>query len=222
MEVVKGIHEFKGVSNCYMVYDKEIFLVDTGMPGRSNEIIDFLKKNLKQNPEDVKTIVITHHHFDHTGSLDKLKKITGAKVAVHSADAVYVSGEKSQAGSAFMVLLVKLMKLIYRIEPITPDIILSDGDLIGDYEVIHTPGHTPGSICLYNPNNKVIFVGDNLNYSKGKINGPGSRLIPDPEKYKESMRKLGDLNIEVILTGHGPPVISDVNKKLGEFLKSNF
>ena len=121
-----------------------------------------------------------------------------------------------------MVLLVKLMKLIYRIEPITPDIILSDGDLIGDYEVIHTPGHTPGSICLYNPNNKVIFVGDNLNYSKGKIKGPGSRLIPDPEKYKESMRKLGDLNIEVILTGHGPPVISDANKKLGEFLKSNF
>ncbi len=129
MEVVNGIHEFRGVSNCYMVYDKEIFLVDTGLPGRSKEIEAFLKNNLKQNPEDIKTIVITHHHFDHTGSLDKLKKITGAKVAVHSDDAMYLSGEKSQAGSVFMVPLVKLMKLIYRIEPVKPDIILNDGDL---------------------------------------------------------------------------------------------
>jgi len=222
MNVVKGIHEFTGISNCYMVYNKEIFLIDTGMPGRSNEIINFLKNNLKQDPEDLKTIIITHHHFDHTGSLDKLKKITGAKVAVHSADAAYVSGEKSQAGSAFMVLFIKIMKLIYRVEPVKPDIILKDGDLIEDCEVIHTPGHTPGSICLYNPDNRVIFVGDNLNYSDGKIKGPGSRLIPEPEKYKESMRKLSDLDIEVILTGHGPPVKSDANKKLSEFLDSNF
>lgn len=222
MEIVKGIYEFSGVSNCYMVFNKEIFLVDTGMPGRSNEIINYLEKNLKRNPEDVKTIVITHHHFDHTGSLDKLKKITGAKVAVHSVDAEYLSGEKSQAGSAFMVPLVMLMKLIYKIQPVKADIILKDGDLIGDYEVIHTPGHTPGSICLYNPDNKVIFVGDNLNYSKGKIRGPSSRLLPKPEQFKESMKKLGDLDIEVILTGHGPPVITDANKKLGEFLNKNF
>ena len=222
MEVVNGIYQFSGVSNCYIVIDKEIFLVDTGMPGRSNEIIKYLTKDLKRSPEDVKTIVITHHHFDHTGSLDKLQTITGAKIAVHSADADYLSGEKSQAGSAFMVPLVILMKLIYRIKPVKADIILKNGDIIGDYEVIHTPGHTPGSICLYNPNNKVIFVGDNLTYSKGKIRGPSSRLIPEPEQYKKSMKKLGDLDIEVILTGHGPAVTSDANKKLTEFLDRNF
>jgi len=222
MEVVKGIYQFSGVSNCYLVFNKEIFLVDTGMPGRSNEIIKFLTKDTKRSPEDLKTIVITHHHFDHTGSLDKIKSITGAKIAVHSADADYLSGEKSQQGSAFMVPLVVLMKLIYRIKPVNADIILKNGDLIGDYEVIHTPGHTPGSICLYNPNNKVIFVGDNLTYSKGKIRGPSSRLIPEPEQYKKSMKKLGDLDIEVILTGHGPAVTSDANKKLTEFLDRNF
>ncbi len=86
MEVVNGIYEFKGVSNCYLVLDKEIFLVDTGMPGKSNEIM-YLEKNLNRSPKDIKTIVITHHHFDHTGSLDKLKKITGAKVAIHGKDA---------------------------------------------------------------------------------------------------------------------------------------
>ena len=109
-----------------------------------------------------------------------------------------------------------------QVKPVKADIILKNGDIIGDYEVIHTPGHTPGSICLYNPNNKVIFVGDNLNYSKGKIRGPSSRLLPEPDQYKKSMKKLGDLDIEVILTGHGPAVTSDANKKLTEFLDRNF
>jgi hydroxyacylglutathione hydrolase len=218
MEVVNGIYNFRGISNCYMVSNNEIFLVDTGMPGKSNEIVDYLKNNLKAKPQDIETIVITHHHFDHTGSLDKLKKLTNAKVAVHSADAEYLSGEKNQAGSVLMVPLVKLMNLIYRIQPVKADILLKEGDQIGDYRVIHTPGHTPGSICLYNPKNKVIFVGDNLQYSKGKIKSPSSRLIPEPELYKESMKKLGDLDIEVILTGHGPPVKSDANKKLKEFI----
>ena len=190
MEVVKGIYQFRGVSNCYLVFNKEIFLVDTGMPGRSNEIIKFLTKDIKRSPEDVKTIVITHHHFDHTGSLDKIKSITGAKIAVHSADADYLSGEKSQAGSGFMIPLVMLMKLIYRIKPVKADIILKNGDIIGDYEVIHTPGHTPGSICLYNLNNKVIFVGDNLNYSKDKIEGPS--ILDDQEAFKKSIKKLGE------------------------------
>jgi glyoxylase-like metal-dependent hydrolase (beta-lactamase superfamily II) len=102
MEVANGICEFKGVSNCYIVLNNEIFLVDTGIPGRSNEIINYMEKNLKRDPKDIKTIMITHHHFDHTGSLDKLKRITGAKVAIHSDDAEYISGEKVQTGSLLM------------------------------------------------------------------------------------------------------------------------
>jgi len=216
MEVVNGIYEFKGVSNCYVVLNKEIFLVDTGMPGRSNEIINYMEKNLKRDPKDIETIVITHHHFDHTGSLDKLKKITGAKVAIHSDDAAYLSGEKVQTGSLLMRPLVRIIKFIYQTQPVKADIILEEGDQISDYQVIHTPGHTPGSICLYNPNNKVIFVGDNLSYSKDKIEGP--RILDDPEEFKKSIKKLGDLDIEVILKGHGPPVTSGATKKLAEFL----
>jgi glyoxylase-like metal-dependent hydrolase (beta-lactamase superfamily II) len=91
MEVTKGIHQFSGVSNCYIVSNNELLLVDTGMPGKSGEIIDYIKNDLKRDPQDIKTIVVTHHHFDRTGSLDKLKKITGAKVAIHSTDADYIS-----------------------------------------------------------------------------------------------------------------------------------
>ena len=219
MEVADGIYEFRGVSNFYIVVDKEIFVVDTGMPGNAGKIIKYLENELHHEPKDIKTIVITHHHFDHTGSLDKLKKITGAKVAVSGEDAEYLTDEKSQAGSALMIPLIKLLNFIYRIKPVKPDIILGEGDHVGDYQVIHTPGHTPGSICLYNPINKVIFTGDNLQYADGKIKGPGSRLIPEPEQYKKSIEKLGELDIGMILTGHGKPVTSDANKKLAEYIK---
>ena len=216
MEVTKGIHQFGGVSNCYIVSNKELLLVDTGMPGRSGEIIDYIKNELKRDPQDIKTIIVTHHHFDHTGSLDKLKKITGAKIAIHSADADYISGEKTQHGSLFMIPVVMFMKIIYRSQPVKADLLLEDGDQIGDYRVIHTPGHTSGSICLYNPINKVLFVGDNLMYSNDKIEGP--RVIHEPESYKKSIEKLRNLDIGVILTGHGQPITSEANKKLDTFL----
>ena len=217
MEVTKGIHQFSGISNSYVVSNNEIFLVDTGMPGKSGEIIDYVKNELRHDPNDIKTIVVTHHHYDHTGNLDKLKKITGAKVAIHSADADYISGEKSQHGSLFMIPIVIFMKIIYRSKPVKADILLKDGDQIGDYRVIHTPGHTSGSICLYNPNNKVIFVGDNLMYSNNKIEGP--KILHEPEKYKNSMEKLRDLDIDVILTGHGQPITSEAKNKIETFLE---
>ena len=97
--------------------------------------------------------------------------------------------------------LVRIMKFIYQTQPVKADIILEEGDEISDYQVIHTPGHTPGSICLYNPDNKVIFVGDNLNYSKDKIEGP--RILEDPEEFKKSIKKLGKLDIEVIVAVTG-------------------
>jgi glyoxylase-like metal-dependent hydrolase (beta-lactamase superfamily II) len=163
--------------------------------------------------------VITHHHFDHTGSLDKLKILSGAQVAAHSADAPYISENKKPVEMGFMRYMVNLIKFIYRTKPVEIDILLNDGDVINGYQVIQSPGHTPGSICLYNPQNKVLIVGDNLGYSKDKIVSPPANLLPEPEKYKKSMKKLENLDVEVILSGHSPPVTNEATSKLDEYLK---
>jgi len=220
MEVIPGIHEIDTTAaRSYLVVGDQLTLIDTGMAGNAGKILDYVKNVLKRDPTDIKTIIITHHHFDHIGSLDKLKKLTGAKVAAHKDDADYIYGRKSQTGPAFFKFMVKLFKLISRYKPVEPDTLLEDGDHIGEYQVIHTPGHTEGSICLYNPQNKAIFVGDNLKYVDGKIEGPGARLLPEPEKYKESMEKLASLDIEVIFCGHSQPITSHASRKLREYKK---
>lgn len=221
MEIVPGIHEIDTIAaRSYLVVGDQLTLIDTGMSGSSSKIRDYVKNIVKRDISDIKTIIITHHHFDHIGSLDKLKKLTKAKVAVHKDDADYISGEKSQEGPVFMKFMVKLFKIISRYKPVEPDIFLKDGDQVGEYQVIHTPGHTKGSICLYNPQNKTMFAGDNLKYVKGKIEGPGASLLPEPEKYKESMEKLVKLDIEVIFCGHTKPVTSHASEKLREYLKT--
>jgi glyoxylase-like metal-dependent hydrolase (beta-lactamase superfamily II) len=115
-----------------------------------------------------------------------------------------------------MIPIVMFMKIIYRSRPVKADILLEDGDQIGDYRVIHTPGHTSGSICLYNPINKVLFVGDNLMYSNYKIEGP--RVVHEPENYKKSIEKLRNLDMGVILTGHEQPITFWANNRLDTFL----
>ena len=220
MEIIPGIHQIRGrVANCFLVDDEELMLIDTGMPGNSFKITDYAEQTLKRKPQDIKAIIITHHHFDHVGSLDKMKEITRAKVAVHVDDAAYIRGEKPHAGSAFSNFMVKLLRIVYRSKTVEPDILLKDDDVIGGYQVIHTPGHTPGSICLYNPKNKAIFVGDNLRYTQGKLMSPDMRLLPEYEKYKESMKRISQLDVEVILTGHTKAVIGGGSELLREFVE---
>ncbi|MDD1773960.1 MAG: MBL fold metallo-hydrolase [Methanobacterium sp.] len=221
MEIIPGIHELRGrMVNCYLTVDgDELMLIDTGLPGNSSNITEYIENNLNRSPQDIETIVITHNHFDHVGSLSKIKRITGAKVAVHPDDADYIRGKARHAGGAFMNSLIKLYQVIYRSGTVEPDILLKEGDIIGGYRVIHTPGHTEGSICLYNPDKRAIFVGDNLQLRDGKLHSPGKRLIPDPEKYVKSMEKLLEYDIKVILTGHTAPVTSDGVKLIREFLE---
>ena len=222
MEIISGIHEIRGrVVNCYLVVNKEeIILIDTGLPGNSSKIIGYVENTLKRSPQNIKTIVITHNHFDHVGSLSKIKEITGAKVAIHAADADYIRGKEKHVGSSFMNGIIKLFQVIYQTKPVEPDILLKEGDIIGGYQVIHTPGHTKGSICLYNPENKAIFVGDNLQYKDGKLQSPGQRLSPEPDKYEASMKRLLDYDFEIILTGHTAPVLSGGKELLEEFVNT--
>lgn len=219
MEIVPKIHQFTGMSNCYLIENKEMMLIDTGNPGNSKKIINYIKNNLNRKPQDIKTIIITHHHFDHIGSLEELKRATGAKVAAHKDDANYIADAEKPEEPLISKIFINLLKIIYRPKTVKPDILLEENDEIGGYRVIHTPGHTPGSICLYNENNKVIFVGDCLKNEGDKIGGPPGIFTLNMKQANESIKKLEDLDIDVIFTGHGKHINSKAKEKLREYNK---
>jgi hydroxyacylglutathione hydrolase len=221
LEILPNLHMIDGINaNAYMVLGNQIILIDTGMPGNQEKIFDYLQNVLKSKPEDIKTILITHHHVDHTGSLYELKKITNADVAVFKDEADYVSGKKPASGPFYMRIGNRLMSLFTSYRTVEPEIILNEDDVVEGYRVIHTPGHTPGSISLYNPENRVIIVGDTLIFNGEKVNGPPSMLIDDQEALKKSVEKISKLDCEVMLSGHGKPLTKNASELIMEYYKT--
>lgn len=89
MEITSGIHRIDGVrgANCYFVItESKMLVIDTGMPGNGNKIIKYVNR-LGRNPSDINYVILTHADIDHIGSAAELKKITGAKLAIHANDA---------------------------------------------------------------------------------------------------------------------------------------
>jgi hydroxyacylglutathione hydrolase len=140
-------------ANCYVVGSGktgEGLVIDPG--GDAKEIINTINiTRLK-----IKYIILTHGHADHIAALYDIKSYTGAPVAIHRADVNFLLGPKEYS---------VMWGISYR-TPDNPDRLLDEGDFIeiGDLrlKVIHTPGHTPGSICLQMDNK--IFTGDTLMY----------------------------------------------------------
>jgi hydroxyacylglutathione hydrolase len=148
-------------ANCYIVGSKgEGMIVDPGDEAKR------ILKEVKDLELDIKLIVLTHGHIDHIGALKEVKEATSAQVDIHTDD---VSTLKNRLLSIFLGIRHR--------SPPTPDRLLNDGDIISigelNFTVIHTPGHTKGSICLLGEG--ILFSGDTLfHYSVGRSDLPGS------------------------------------------------
>ena len=223
MEIVPGIHQIDGINgNCYVIVGDGLTLIDTGLSHGSAQILAYLRNVLQKNPSDVTTIILTHFHIDHTGNVVELKKASGASVAIHEADADYVSGKKARPSlkGARGLLMTVLGSLFFRTQDFQPDILLADGDTIAGLACIHTPGHTPGSICLLDPGTKVLFAGDLLRYDGVKIEGPPPQFTPDMGEAIQSVKKIAALDFGILLSGHGVPLKAGASEKVREFARS--
>jgi len=175
-------------ANAYLV-DGTV-LVDVGMDGQA--VISELEKHIQ--PGHLETIILTHCHYDHSGGAGAVAAFTGAKIAIHKDDEPLLTSTQASAAGLFGE----------KAPDILPDILLSGGEIFGELEVIHTPGHTPGGICLYSAGSKTLFSGDTV-FPEGSFGrtdlfgGNASRLI-------ESIKKLTLLDVRVMYPGHGDVV----------------
>jgi glyoxylase-like metal-dependent hydrolase (beta-lactamase superfamily II) len=222
MEIVPGIHQVDGVNgNCYLLVRDGITVIDTGLPGAGKKILSYIQGTLGRKPSDIRTIILTHYHIDHTGNVNMLRSAGVGKVAIHEADAPFVSGQKKPPlPGGWRGALFSVLGVFMKMKPFQPDIILNDRDVINGLTCIHVPGHTPGSICLLDPGTGILFAGDTLRFDGEKIEGPPAQFTRDMALAHQSIRKIAALDFEIMLSGHGVPLRPGASGKVREFVKS--
>ncbi|MCK4778071.1 MAG: MBL fold metallo-hydrolase [Actinomycetia bacterium] len=194
-------------TNCYIVGDEEggeCFVIDPG--AEAERIVDSIKiLNMK-----VKNIIATHCHYDHISAISEVGAATGAEILIHIEDAGLLNDSKKNLSFWFDVEEEFEIKKRF----------IKDGDILkigkSRGEVIHTPGHTPGSISI--KINKNIFTGDLIFAgSVGRTDLPGASQVKLFESIKKKILPLED--DMTILPGHGPETTLLKEKKENPFVK---
>jgi len=220
MEIIPGIHVIEHITaHCYLIDDDELTLIDTGMPHHAKQIIEYITKKVKKDPSNLKTIILTHCDMDHIGNAAQIRNMTGAKIAAHQKDAEVIAGEQPRTTPRpGMRILFRIIGIFLRIKPFRVDRVLQDGEFIAGLKVIHLPGHTKGSIALYNAKRRVVFVGDALGFRHGVVQPPSKSVASNLQQAYESLEKLRNLDFTVLLSGHGEPIHDHASEKVIEFL----
>lgn len=212
-EILPGVHHVPAADGTfvYLVKDKgaTYTLLDTGLPGSEAPVLAYLKK-AKIEPTSVKRILITHLHRDHSGGLKRLVELTHARTFSHWIEAAYLAQKPPYDGPGMPP-----------VEAVTVDETLKDGDAVdsgGGLTVFHTPGHTPGHVCYYESERKILFAGD-------LFFGHEDGLILTIPQYSHhvptaqiSARRIGQLAIESVLPYHGGPFPKGGGTRLRQLL----
>ena len=181
-------------------------LVDAGLPGCEEKILQRIRR---LGGADLRLILITHAHLDHYGSAAALRRLTGAPIAIHRADAEDMARGISQVGAArgrgrLGKALLPLAQRLLKPEPTAADVLLKDGDILDEYgpeiTAVHTPGHTTGS-STFLVGARLAFAGD-LVLANGRPHA--QRLYAqDWPRLAESLRHLQSLKPQWVYCGHG-------------------
>ncbi|RYF98687.1 MAG: MBL fold metallo-hydrolase [Chitinophagaceae bacterium] len=228
--------------NFYFIQDRESsqwVLVDTGLAVSKNKILKMSGQLFNDKPPAA--IILTHGHFDHTGSVEALASHWHIPVYAHYLEFPYLSGKASYPPPDPSVGggLMSLLSPFYKKEPI--DIsghliaLPEDGSVpfLSEWKFLHTPGHAPGHISLFREGDRVLVAGDALVTTqpeslfatitqKQQISGPPSYFTYDWIAGEKSVQELAALKPSIIASGHGKPFSGIEMEKELEELARNF
>ncbi|MCL1857743.1 MAG: MBL fold metallo-hydrolase [Oscillospiraceae bacterium] len=196
--------------------DGHLILADAGFPGQT-ELIKQAIADAGFNARDLTEIIITHQDMDHVGCVpDLLKLAPKIKILTHIDEAPYIDGRKTPIKLAAMIdnydnlpddrkaWCDKMIAALPNWRIITNQE-LTDGEILpycGGIEIVHTPGHTPGHICLYFRESKIIVGGDALNITNGQMSGPNPQHTYDMLLGLKSLEKAKKFDISGLISYH--------------------
>lgn len=220
-EIARGVFPIPGLrmGRSYLVEGNDgVALIDTSSADVSARILTAMAE-AGHRPGDLRVIVATHYHYDHTGNAAALIERTGAQLCVHADDVPYVDGT-----TPWMPMRPPF-GFLDRFSPnafgLKVDRVLRDGDTLpyaGGLRVIHAPGHTPGHIALHSPSRRVLFAGDSLMNTVG-LRLPMSMSSHDMDQARRSIFKLAELDFDVALPGHGSPIVGRASEKVAAWAR---
>lgn len=193
-------------------------LVDTGLPDQA-EAIEALLAPQSLDVAALRRIVLTHQDIDHIGSLHELATRSGARVLAHRVEAPCIDGRELPRFARPEVLDERpfLRPFAEQFQPTAVDEQLEDGarlDLAGGVQIVFTPGHTSGHICLYLERSRALIAGDALTASDGRLQGPNPAATLDMALASASVQRLAELDVAAIVCYHGGLVDDDASGQL--------
>jgi len=214
-----------------LINDNDYMLIDSGNGLTFKQNINALEKISKLEAssnfkiENIKKIVQTHCHIDHIMGLYKfIKQIKPRpQIIASKVEAEYIErGDKKAiipiVGELIGPMVSKLSDFLTGAEivPVEVDVKLQENDLFSfgefEFKIFHTPGHSPGSMCLYEEKYKILFTGDTVftNGSFGRVDFP----LGNKNDLINSLKKLSELEVEMLLPGHMNPILRDGSKHI--------
>jgi glyoxylase-like metal-dependent hydrolase (beta-lactamase superfamily II) len=205
------------VGRVYVIEGRDgLTLVDTSLPN-CRSIIERQVQSMGARLGDVKHILITHAHPDHIGSLADIQQATGAQTYAHRRDAPFIRGEQPipLPPPETVPFIHHLFGVGSRTLPLPPparvDHELEDGEILDSVlpglQVIALPGHTPGEVGFWLPDQRLLFCGDVLIRMMGRLRPPFLVVTVDMAEAKRSIRKVADMDVSTLCMGHGEPYI---------------
>lgn len=224
VEIIPHVYQLTitGV-NVILIAEEELTLIDTAYRGSSAQIVDSIHR-LGRSAEEISLIILTHNHLDHVGGLAELRKLARARVAIHKADITDAEGQPPYPGvlgKALRVSPFSAVRSVFSIQRDEVDIQLKGDEVLkplGGLTVIHTPGHTPGSISLFSPKNKLLIVGDALNKHHKTLRLPYKMVSTNLIQAKDSIKRIAQLDFDIMCFGHGQPLTGDAYTKMQELI----
>jgi glyoxylase-like metal-dependent hydrolase (beta-lactamase superfamily II) len=215
--VIRSIPGVRGAQAYLYDSGEGLAVIDPGYTGSFRAVLRFVDAQ-RRGPID--WVILTHHHIDHAGAALALCEGTGARLAVHEADAPYLRAGRPRERMTLWGLADRLPPRLARFvvssaggEPRH----LEDGETIAGLTVMHGPGHTPGSICLYSGSQSALFLGDVLNNERG-LRTPPWTVNHSHRRAMRAPQRLASLRYEQAYFGHGPAILRGADEQVRAFL----
>ncbi len=208
---VRGAHAYLHRS------DEGLAIIDPGYTGSFRAVLRFVKERALGS---INWVILTHHHIDHAGAAFALSQATGARLAVHRDDAPYLQRGRPRNRMTLWGMAERLPARLasYVVSTAAGESrLLEDGDVIAGLTVLHGPGHTPGSICLYSGSESALFLGDVLNNERG-LRTPPWTVNDSHRRARLAPQRLEGLRFEQAYFGHGPSILTGADQRVLAFL----